>query len=355
MESMDVNNKFWTNRSVLITGHTGFKGGWLAFWLSELGAKVHGYALEPPTTPNFYTEIQLVQRLASSVIGDIRNLENLTKALQQAEPEIVFHMAAQPLVRKSYNSPVETFETNVLGTVNLLEAARQTDSVKSIVNITTDKCYENKEWLWPYRESDRLGGHDPYSASKACSEIVTEAYRKSFLAESGIHLASARAGNVIGGGDWAADRLIPDFLRALDGGEVLKIRAPHSIRPWQHVLEPLWGYLLLAEKLFQYGEAYAGAWNFGPNDDDAKSVGWIVEQLCALVPNAKWTAENTWQPHEAGLLKLDSSKAKSQLGWTPCWNLETALLKTVQWHQAWREREKIAATTRAQIEFYLEL
>jgi CDP-glucose 4,6-dehydratase len=347
-----MNLAFWRNKAVFLTGHTGFKGGWLAQWLTELGAKVHGFALGPPTEPNFFTETKLQSRLASSILGDIRDLSALSAAMQQAGPDIIIHMAAQSLVRESYNTPAETFAANVMGTVHLLEAARQVGTAKAIVNITTDKCYENQEWLWPYRENDRLGGHDPYSASKACAEIAAAAYRNSFLAEANIHLASVRAGNVIGGGDWATDRLIPDFLRALDAGQMLKIRSPHAIRPWQHVLEPLSGYLKLAEKLYMEGSVFAEAWNFGPNDDDAKSVAWIVEQLCAKIPGAQWTTEHTKQPHEAGLLKLDSSKAKTLLGWSPRWNLETALNKTVEWHEAWRNREDMAAITTQQIQAY---
>ena len=255
-------------------------------------------------------------------------------------------------MRESYKAPVETFAANVIGTVNVLEAARQCGTAKAIVNITTDKCYENKEWQWPYRENDRLGGHDPYSASKACAEIVAAAYRNSFLTDADIHIASARAGNVIGGGDWAMDRLIPDFLRALDTEEPLTIRSPHAVRPWQHVLEPLSGYLLLAEKLFEEGSEFAEAWNFGPNDDDAKPVSWIVDQLCSGVPGAKWQTDNTIQLHEAGLLKLDSSKAKARLGWTPRWNLEAALNKTMEWHKAWRRKADMTETTSAQIAEY---
>jgi CDP-glucose 4,6-dehydratase len=347
-----MNPSFWKGKTVFLTGHTGFKGGWIAHWLYELGASVHGYSLEPPTQPNFFTETQLQKRLAHSTIGDIRDLAALTSALKTANSDIIIHMAAQPLVRESYKTPVETFAANVMGTVNLLEAARQVSTAKAIVNITTDKCYENKEWLWPYRENDRLGGHDPYSASKACAEIAAAAYRNSFLVNANIHLASVRAGNVIGGGDWASDRLIPDFLRALDAGKTLTIRSPNAVRPWQHVLEPLSGYLLLAEKLYIEGSAFAEAWNFGPNDEDAKSVGWIVEQLCAQIPDVRWETGNAKQPYEAGLLKLDSSKAKTLLGWTPRWNLETALSKTTEWHQAWRNREDMAAITTQQIQAY---
>jgi len=344
---------FWKDKTVFLTGHTGFKGGWMAHWLYELGASVYGFSLEPPTQPNFFTETQLQKRLAQSTIGDIRDLAVLTRSLKQAKPDIIIHMAAQPLVRESYKKPVETIAANVMGTVNLLEAAHQIGTAKAIINITTDKCYENNEWLWPYRENDRLGGYDPYSASKACAEIVTAAYRNSFLAVANIHLASVRAGNVIGGGDWATDRLIPDFLRALDAGETLKIRSPIAIRPWQHVLEPLSGYLLLAEKLYKEGSAYAEAWNFGPNEEDAKSVGWIVNQLCAQIPDARWETENVKQPHEAGLLKLDSSKAKAKLGWAPRWNLETALSKTVEWHQAWRNQEDMSELTSSQIQAFI--
>ena len=350
-----MNPSFWKGKTVFLTGHTGFKGGWMAHWLSELGASVHGYSLEPLTQPNFFTETQLQKRLAQSTFGDIRDLAALTSALKQAKPDIIIHMAAQPLVRESYKTPVETFAANVMGTANLLEAARQVGTAKAIVNITTDKCYENKEWLWPYRENDRLGGHDPYSASKACAEIVAAAYRNSFLADANIHLASVRAGNVIGGGDWATDRLIPDFLHAFDEGKMLTIRSPNAVRPWQHVLEPLSGYLLLAEKLYEEGEAFAEAWNFGPNDEDAKPVGWIVDQLCTHMPSVKWKTETAQQPHEAGLLKLDSSKAKAKLGWTPRWNLETALSKTTEWHQAWRNREDMAVITTQQIKAYQEV
>jgi CDP-glucose 4,6-dehydratase len=350
-----MNSGFWEGKTVFLTGHTGFKGGWIAHWLNELGAEVHGYSLEPPTQPNFFTETHLHNRLACSVIGDIRDFAALTNALKTAKPDIIIHMAAQPLVRESYNTPVETFAVNVMGTVNVLEVVRQVGTAKAIVNITTDKCYENKEWLWPYRENDRLGGQDPYSASKACAEIAAAAYHNSFLANANIQMASVRAGNVIGGGDWATDRLIPDFLRALDADETLKIRSPNAVRPWQHVLEPLSGYLLLAEKLYTEGGAFAGAWNFGPNDDDTKPVSWIVDQLCARTPGAKWQTENAQHPHEASLLKLDSSKAKAKLCWAPRWTLQVALNKTMEWHHAWRNHEDMAAITTQQIHAYQEV
>jgi len=350
---MVIDNNFWSDSSIFITGHTGFKGGWLSFWLSQMGAKVHGYSLEPPTTPNFFTVCNLDKHLESSTIGNILDFKQLHKALDQASPEVVFHLAAQPLVRQSYDSPLATLETNIIGTANVMEACRSVSSIEAIVNVTTDKCYENKEWIWPYRENDRLGGRDPYSASKACAELATAAYRDSFLTVANIHLASVRAGNVIGGGDWAADRLIPDFLRALDIGELLTIRSPNAVRPWQHVLEPLSGYLLLAEKLCTKGNAFAEAWNFGPDDVDAKSVSWILDQLCTSTPGAKWQTESTQQPHEAGMLKLDSSKAKTKLGWNPCWNLEMALNKTLEWHQAWQQDADMASFTSAQIQAYI--
>ncbi len=348
-----MNPRFWKGKTVFLTGHTGFKGGWVTQWLYKLGASVYGYSLEPTCQPNFFAETQLEKRVAQSIIGDIRDLASLTNALKSAKPDIIIHMAAQPLVRESYKEPVATFATNVMGTINLLEAARQVGTARVIVNITTDKCYENKEWCWSYRENDRLGGHDPYSASKACAETATVAYRNSFFTETNIHLASVRAGNVIGGGDWATDRLIPDFLRALDAGSTLKIRSPNAIRPWQHVLEPLSGYLSLAEKLYTEGGAFAEAWNFGPNEEDVKSVGWVIEQLCAQIPYARWEIENAKQPHEASLLKLDSSKAQDKLSWTPRWNLETALSKTIEWHQAWRNREDMAVITSQQIQAYV--
>jgi len=345
-----MNLSFWRDRSVFVTGHTGFKGGWISLWLSDLGAKVHGYSLSPPTTPNFFSETQLENRIQSSTIADIRDLSRLMSAVQTAKPSIVMHMAAQPLVRESYVKPVETFSTNVIGTVNLLEAVRSVDTVEAIVNITTDKCYENQEWVWPYRENDRLGGHDPYSASKACAELATAAYRESFLVEAGIQLASVRAGNVIGGGDWATDRLIPDFLRAVDAGKTLKIRSPDAIRPWQHVLEPLSGYLLLAELLVIEGAAFAEAWNFGPDEADSKPVSWILDRLCQKIPSANWVLDGSPQPHEASVLKLDSVKAKTRLNWGPQWSLETALEKTVEWHQLWQEGHSMAEVSVQQIE-----
>jgi CDP-glucose 4,6-dehydratase len=347
-----VNPEFWSRKKVFLTGHTGFKGGWITHWLNELGAHVYGYAIAPPTEPNFFTETNLKKRMTCSTIGNILDLSSLTRELKKAKPDIVIHMAAQPLVRTSYEAPVQTFATNIIGTVNVLEASREVTTVRAIVNITTDKCYENKQWPWPYRESDRLGGYDPYSASKACAEMAAISYRNSFLAEAGILLASVRAGNVIGGGDWASDRLIPDFFRALDAGETLRIRSPNAIRPWQHVIEPLSGYLLLAERLYAGDEAFAGAWNFGPNDQDARSVSWIVEKLCIDNPCAHWETEKSKHPHEAAVLKLDISKAKTKLGWSPRWDLETALKMTTKWYQAWRDRQDMAEITSQQIQVF---
>jgi len=345
---------FWRGKRVLITGYTGFKGGWLSLWLSQMGAEVHGYALKPPTEPNFYTVSGLHSRLESSTIADIRDAETLTHKMKTVSPEIVLHLAAQPIVRYSYSAPVETYAVNVMGTVNLLEAVRSTSSVKAIVNVTTDKCYENREWERPYTETDSLGGYDPYSSSKACSELVTAAYRRSFLAPAGIQLASARSGNVIGGGDWAEDRLIPDFLRALDAGKTLKIRSPQSTRPWQHVLEPISGYLLLAQNLYNEGADFAEAWNFGPEEADTYPVKWIIEHLCNEVPNSAFICDEGLHQHEANFLKIDSSKAKAKLGWYPHWNLHRALKKTLDWHQAWKKGLNMEEFSLSQISEYEE-
>ncbi|WP_287601788.1 CDP-glucose 4,6-dehydratase [Thiothrix sp.] len=347
-----MNREFWRGKRIFLTGHTGFKGGWLALWLADIGAEVHGYALAPPTEPNFFTVCGLQAHLKTSTFADIRDASKLTQAMQTAQPDIVLHLAAQPLVRYSYSEPVETYAVNVMGTVNLLEAVRQTPSIKAVVNVTTDKCYENREWVWPYRENEAMGGHDSYSSSKACSELVTAAYRRSFLEPAGVYLASARAGNVIGGGDWAADRLIPDFLRALDAGQTLSIRSPHATRPWQHVLEPLAGYLLLAERLYTDGAPFAEAWNFGPEEADARPVQWIVEHLCQQVPDATWQCDKNPQPHEANTLRLDSSKAKAKLNWLPRWNLPTALTHTLDWHQAWKQGADMTHKSLGQIGGY---
>ncbi len=349
---MVLNHSFWRGKRVFLTGHTGFKGGWLALWLSEMGAEVHGYALAPSTDPSFCAVTGLVDRLAGSTIADIRDAAALGNALRLAAPEIVLHLAAQPLVRYSYAAPVETYAVNVIGTVNLFEAIRQTAGVKAVVNVTTDKCYENRERNAPYAEDEALGGYDPYSSSKACSELVTSAYRRSFLAEQGVALASARAGNVIGGGDWSADRLLPDFLRAIDAGQTLIIRYPHAIRPWQHVLEPLSGYLRLAERLYFDSTAFAEAWNFGPEEADSRPVKWLVDNLCARVPGASWKREEAPQLHEAGTLKLDSGKAKQRLKWHPRWALDQALAHTVDWHIAWRNGADMCEFSLQQIAAY---
>lgn len=354
MENLEVNPEFWRGKRVFMTGHTGFKGGWLSLWLQAMGAEVHGYALNPPTDPNIFTAAEVGKSMASSNIADIRDAEKLCHAMQTARPEIVFHLAAQPLVRYSYAQPAETYAVNVMGTVHLLEAVRATSGVKAVVNVTTDKCYENREWVWGYRENEHMGGFDPYSSSKGCAELVTAAYRRSFLEPAGVALASARAGNVIGGGDWAADRLVPDFLRALDAGEILRIRSPQATRPWQHVLEPLSGYLMLAERLYT-DAAFAEAWNFGPADEDARSVQWIVECLAAIRKDVSWQCDELPQPHEAHYLKLDSSKACSQLNWQPRWRLQTALQKTLEWHDAWRNAKDMRSVTWAQISAYQAL
>jgi CDP-glucose 4,6-dehydratase len=350
---MAVSSDFWQGRRVFVTGHTGFKGSWLSLWLQELGAKVSGYALPPPTAPSLF-QLARVEQGMQSDIGDVRDGEALADAMARAQPEVVFHLAAQPLVRRSYAEPVETYSTNVMGTVNLFEAVRRTASVVAVVNVTSDKCYENREWLWGYREEEALGGRDPYSSSKACAELVTAAYRHSFFSTGeGPAVASARAGNVIGGGDWAADRLIPDMLRALNAGTAVRIRNPAAIRPWQHVLEPLSGYLTLAERLVGHGAEYVGAWNFGPTEVDAKPVGWLVQEFARLWgPDARWEMESSVQPHEAACLKLDSAKAATRLGWRARWPLDRALAAVVEWHRNQQAGEDMSLVTRQQIRAY---
>jgi len=352
-----MNAEFWRGKKVFITGHTGFKGSWLSLWLQQLGAEVTGYALQPPTDPSLF-EVANVAQGMTSIIGDIRDAESLAKAMRDAVPDIVIHMAAQPLVRYSYVNPVETYSTNVMGTVHLLEAVRQTPSVRAVVNVTSDKCYDNKEWVWGYRENEAMGGFDPYSNSKGCAELVTSAYRNSFFnpekyADHRVALASGRAGNVIGGGDWADDRLIPDILRAISDKRPVVIRSPHAIRPWQHVLEPLSGYLLLAEKLYTQGVAYAEGWNFGPADEDAKPVQWIVEQLTQQWgEGASWQLDGGEHPHEAHYLKLDCSKAKMRLDWQPRWHLGHTLEMIVVWQQTWLAKQDMRSFTLKQIEQY---
>lgn len=341
----------WVNRKVLVTGHTGFKGGWLSLLLTKRGANVYGFGLDPPTTPSFFEVCRIGNSLEGDSRGDLRDPAVLTRCLSAVRPDVVFHLAAQPLVRAGYREPINTFDTNVLGTVRLLEAVRACDSVRAVVVVTTDKCYDNREWDWAYRENEPLGGADPYSASKACAELVCDAYRRSFLAAAGVQLATARAGNVIGGGDWAADRLVPDFLRAIDAGKALSLRAPGAVRPWQHVLEPVAAYILLAERLLE-SDRFAEAWNFGPAEADACTVGRIAELLCNRVPGSSWQNEQGNHPHEAGLLRLDSSKARRQLGWQPRWNLEEAVGHTVDWHLAWKRGDAMADVSLRQIADY---
>lgn len=355
-----MNPDFWRGKRVFLTGHTGFKGSWLSLWLQQLGAQVTGYALAPPTQPNLFDSVQVGQGM-TSVIGDIRDGAALTAALRTADPSVVIHMAAQPLVRRSYADPVETYSTNVMGTVHLLEAVRQVSSVRAVVNVTTDKCYENKEWAWGYRENEPMGGFDPYSNSKGCAELVTSAYRNSFFSDSAstghaVALASARAGNVIGGGDWAADRLIPDILQAFAQGKPALIRNPHAVRPWQHVLEPLRGYLTLAERLHTDGQAFAEAFNFGPHSDDAKPVAWIAQRMVEQWQNgAAWQQDGGVHPHEAHYLKLDISKAGQRLGWQPCLRLEQALQLTVDWARCRLQGDDLRAFTLTQIQTYQQL
>ena len=352
---------FFLGKKVFVTGHTGFKGAWLCMMLSRLGADIYGYALKSPTSPSLFDVADVESLLKKSIIGDIRNYGFLKETLADIAPEIIIHMAAQPLVRESYINPVETYDINVMGTVNLLEAVRYTDSVKAVVNVTTDKCYENKEWYWGYRENEPMGGYDPYSNSKSCSELVTSSFRNSFFNPSDfgtkhhVALASARAGNVIGGGDWAEDRLIPDFIRSITTNQTVKIRNPYAIRPWQHVLEPLSGYLTLAYNLYKDGCKYAAAWNFGPEDQDAKNVEWVIAAICRLWgDNANYKIDASPQPHEAGYLKLDCSKAKALLNWYPQWDIQTALEKVVSWTQCYLSGKNMRECSAQQIEEYLK-
>jgi CDP-glucose 4,6-dehydratase len=349
----------WRGRRVFLTGHTGFKGGWMSLWLSWLGAKVRGYALDPSTTPSLF-EAAGIGGVVEDIRGDIRHGAHLDRAMQEFAPEVVFHMAAQPLVRYSYEDPIGTYETNVIGTARVLDSVRRTPSVRAVVSVTTDKCYENKEWIWPYRETDPLGGYDPYSASKACAEIVTASFRNSFFPVGHpAAVATARAGNVIGGGDWSTDRLIPDLVRGFLAGEPVRIRRPRSIRPWQHVLEPLHGYMMLAEKLIGEDRTrFATAFNFGPSEDDAQTVAWIADRMTHFWGHgASWVrAEDPHSPHEATYLKLDISRARQELEWTPKLRLETALAWLVEWYRTWQiAPESIAALSIAQIAKYQSL
>lgn len=357
MEREMIDRKFWNNRKVFITGHTGFKGSWLSLWLYDLGAKVTGYALQPPTKPSLF-ELCRIDGMVKSIIADVRDLKALSCAMSGAGPEIVIHMAAQPLVLESYEDPVETYSTNVMGTVNLFEAVRRCKGIKAVINVTSDKCYENRERVRGYRENEPMGGFDPYSNSKGCSELVTSAYRNSFFSPAGSDahaagLASARSGNVMGGGDWAKDRLIPDCVRALLKGEKIMIRNPAAIRPWQHVLEPLSGYLVLAQRLYGSGPEFSQAWNFGPESRDEKSVEWIVKRICDnWGGGASYETSAGDHPHEATCLKLDHSKAKTRLGWRPRWKLEHSIGKVVEWTKAYGRKEDLTGVSLKQIEEY---
>ena len=344
--------EFWKGKKILITGHTGFKGSWLAFWLKMLGAEVCGYSLVPDVSPNLFENLQLENQV-SSVIGDVRDLRLFEQTACDFQPEIIFHLAAQSLVRKSYREPLETYTTNVIGTVNVLEAVRRINSVKAVVVVTTDKVYENKEWHWAYRENERLGGFDPYSNSKACAEMATSAYRNSFFAHGECLIATARAGNVIGGGDWSEDRLLPDVFRSLIFSEKLSIRNPASIRPWQHALEPLDGYLKLAEKLYAGEKKFADSWNFGPAEADSKPVGWVLEEIKRFWNEPiRWEIAEGVQLHEARLLKLDSAKAKNELEWSPKLRLNEAIEMTAEWYRAFKDKQDLTKLTSEQIDFY---
>ena len=345
----------WQDQSVFLTGHTGFKGSWLSLWLHSLGARVHGYALDPPTEPSIFEAADVAEVLASDVRADLADLDALTAAMQAARPGVVFHLAAQPLVRASYSDPIGTFATNVLGTAHLLQAVRSSPSVKAVVIVTTDKVYQNREWVHPYREEDRLGGHDPYSASKAAAEIVTASMRAGFFEGTGVRIATARAGNVIGGGDWAADRLVPDCLRAFAAGTPVSLRFPDAVRPWQHVLEPLAGYLALASALpGESGRPLAKAWNFGPDTADNASVGTVARKLAGLWGGGATVVcePDAGNPHEAGLLTLDNSAARNLLAWQPRWPLDLALDMTHAWHRAWLDGGDMRAFSLAQIARY---
>ena len=355
-----MDNAFWEGKKVLITGHTGFKGSWLSLWLQSLGADVVGVSLDPPTTPSLYEQAQVADEMIS-LREDIRDLEKMKSIFIEYQPELVFHLAAQPLVRYSYREPVETYATNVMGTLHILEAIRECKSVRAAVMITTDKCYENREWEWGYREIEPMGGHDPYSSSKGCAELLIASYRDSYfpIQEYSQHqtaIASARAGNVIGGGDWAEDRLIPDIIRAFESSEMVHIRNPNAIRPWQHVLEPLAGYIELAERLGVDGVQWAEAWNFGPKEEDAKPVEWIVKEMTQLWgENAAWCIDEGEHPHEANYLKLDCSKAHAKLGWRPRWGLSQALKQIVTWHKETATGPTTKKCCQKQISEYMNL
>lgn len=353
MEGLNPDKKFWKNKKVFISGHTGFKGSWLCLYLHHLGAEIYGYALEPHTDPNLFSQAG-IDKLVNSTISDIRDENTLYQSLKKSQAEIVIHMAAQPLVRASYKKPKYTYETNIMGTINLLESIRKLDFVKVLINVTTDKCYDNKESLHPYNEKDALGGYDPYSSSKACSELVTSAYRNSFFNTPNVAIATARAGNVIGGGDWAYDRLIPDCIRSILDKKEIVIRYPDAIRPWQHVLEPLTAYLLLAEKLYQDKQKYEGAWNIGPNEEDTKTVEWIVKALLkGLGLDENYVIDKNKNPHEATILRLDSSKSNKHLGWYPHLSIKSAIKLITEYLNVYLSEKDIRTLCMAQIEKYL--
>jgi CDP-glucose 4,6-dehydratase len=351
---------FWRGKRVLITGHTGFKGSWLSLWLQSVGADVVGYALEPPTDPNMFILASVADGMIS-ITGDVYDAEHLQQAIARSKPEIVFHMAAQSLVRASYRDPVTTYATNVMGTVHLLESVRQVGSARAVVCITSDKCYENREWVWGYRENEAMGGYDPYSSSKGCAEIVAAAYRNSFFnpgryAEHGVGIATVRAGNVIGGGDWAKDRLVPDILRSLVKGETIILRNPQALRPWQHVLEPLGGYLTLAERLYENGPSYSEGWNFGPFDSSVQPVSVVVDQLVSLWDSdISWKQDETYQPHEDRYLMLDCAKARHRLKWEPMLDFTTALRWTVEWMKSLQEGSDMRRVSESQINRFMGL
>ncbi len=331
---MVINRSFWQGKRVLLTGHTGFKGSWLALWLQQLGAEVTGVSLPAPTDPGLF-KVANVEEGITSIYGDIRELATLKRTFLAVNPDVVIHLAAQSLVRYSYQKPIETYQTNVMGSLHVLEAVRDCKNVRAVVMVTTDKCYENKEWIWPYRENDPMGGHDPYSSSKGCAELLVASYRKSFFAnKNSAAIATARAGNVIAGGDWASDRLIPDIIKAFQNQQTVRIRNPNSIRPWQHVLEPLSGYLILAEKLYTHGHEFAGPWNFGPKTEDMQPVQRIVTMIAKYFTDAQWQQDDSENVHESHCLKLDSSKAADKLAWQPTWCLQQSIQKTVEWYRA---------------------
>lgn len=344
---------FWKKKKVFITGHTGFKGSWLTIWLNELGANIKGYALAPNTLPSLFKETK-ISDIVETEIGDIRDLEKLKKSILDFQPDVLVHLAAQPLVNQSYIDPVETYTTNIIGTVNVLEAARHSKNLRALVSVTSDKCYENKEWLWGYRESDPMGGFDPYSSSKGCAELITNAYRKSFFkSRNQCSISSVRAGNVIGGGDWTNGRLIPDIIKALNEKSLIKIRNPNAIRPWQHVLDPLSGYMTLAKNLYEKGDEFAEAWNFGPHDGNCKSVLWIIKKINSYTDNnLEYQFINDESFHEAKLLKLDSSKANTRLNWRPKWNLDHTLKEILNWNLEFKNGTDVYSLCKKTIENY---